>query len=256
MVSTVQTAPSSAGALRRPRRLRRPRGPDSRALFGAFILVTTTGASLAFWSATFDTQAVLVAARDVPAGARLTAADVAVAHVRLGDAVYRTVIPASEHSDAIGRQLSQALVAHQLLARAHVTAPGPTTLGPHQLAMTIPVSADSAAGGRLRPGDAVRVLATFVSLAAGPVESESHTAVVLPRATVYDVGYEERTAAVTTAAGGAMVNAGSGGDGRERAERAARITSVTLVVTQDQALDLARARWNGELDVVLLPPGS
>ena len=50
-----------------------------------------------------------------------------------------------------------------------------------------------------------------------------------------------------------VINPATSLDGERPAARGP-ISSVTLIVTQEQALQLARARWNGELDVALLAP--
>jgi Flp pilus assembly protein CpaB len=105
------------------------------------------------------------------------------------------------------------------------------------MALTIQVSSNTAAGGRVRPGDAVQVLATT-----NKGRPESKTTVVLPRITVYDVGKDER---------GAVINTGGSGDVDR--DDAAAISSLTLIVSQEQALQLTVAKWNGDLDVALLP---
>ena len=140
------------------RALREPRRIDWRQAIGALIMLGATAGGVAFWSATSDTRTVVVAARDLPVGAQLTPADLSVAKVRIDDAMYMAAVPGDEKERLVGRQLGQAVFANQLLARAQVTARAP--LGPDQMAHTIPVSAESAVGGRIRPGDAVRVLVT------------------------------------------------------------------------------------------------
>src|SRR5712692_1155189 len=61
------------------RALRQARRLDLRAVFGLFLLLVATGGSIAFWSASSDTRAVLVATRDLPAGATLKLMDLAIA---------------------------------------------------------------------------------------------------------------------------------------------------------------------------------
>jgi Flp pilus assembly protein CpaB len=219
---------------------REPRRFDWRVAIGGFLLLAAFGGSVAFWSATSDAREVLVAARDVPAGAQLTDGDLVTARVRVDDAMYRAAVPAGDRQLYIGRQLAQPLHAQQLVARAQLSAKPP--LEPQQLAHTVPVSAETAAGGRIQHGSSVRVLAT-----ADKGKAESRTYVVLPRVVVYDVGFDERTAVVNTAgAAGETADAGSRARGR--------IAWVTLAVDEAQAVALARARWNGELDLALLPP--
>jgi pilus assembly protein CpaB len=225
-----------ASAILTPTRaLRRPRRLDLRAVFGIFLMLVATGGSVLFWAASTDTRAVLVATRDLPAGATLGPADLAVARVRVDDAIYAATLPAEEQAAVVGRQLAEPVHAQQLLGRAELS--GRLPLGPGQLALTISVSADTAAGGRVRPGDAVQVLVTR-----DKGRPESRTAVVLPRVTVFDVGHDERATVINT----------GGPDGLDRAV-GGPVSSLTLVVSQEQALQLAAAKWNGDLDVALLP---
>src|SRR5262245_50848702 len=68
------------------RALRKPWRLDPRAVFGLFLMLVSVAGSVAFWTASTDTRAVLVVKRDRPAGATLNSADVAVANVRVDDA--------------------------------------------------------------------------------------------------------------------------------------------------------------------------
>lgn len=226
----------AAGSLSPARALREPRRFDTRALFGGFLLLVAMGGSITFWSATSDTRSVLVATRDLPAGERLMAADLAVARVRVDEDMYRAAVPASEQSVVVGRQLAEPVHAQQMIVRAQLSGRPPLDQG--QLALTIPVSAQTAVGGRLRQGDSVQVLLTV-----DKGKPEARTSVVIPWATVYEVGHGERLAAVNTAGG-------------EPSGRAAQgpISWVTLLVTPEQSVQLAQAKWAGEVDLALLPP--
>ncbi len=227
--------------------LREPRRIDWRAALGILVTLSATGGSLLFWSTTSDTRSVLVATRDLPPGAVLSISDVAAARVRMEDALYRAAIPLADQGQVVGKQLAEPVHAQQVLVRPQFAAMSLLTV--EQGAMTIPVTAETAAGGRLQPGDSVQVL---VTVAKG--KPESRTIVVLPRVTVYDVGYDGRVAVVNASAASAS-SADAAGTASSRATRGA-LTSVTLAVTQDQALQLAQARWNGDLDVILLPPAA
>ena len=227
MVSTTLTPKR---ALRRPRRL------DARALFGLFLMLVSVGGSVAFWTASTDTRAVLVATRDLPAGATLASSDLAVASVRVDDGIFAASVPADEQIEVVGRQVAEPVHAQQLLARAQLSRR--PLLNPGQMVLTIPVSAATAAGGLIRPGDAVQVMATT-----NKGRPESRTTVVLPRVTVYDVGHDQRTT---------VINTGSSDDADRSA--AGSVSVLTLIVSQEQALQLAVARWNSDLDVALLPP--
>ncbi|MCC6498162.1 MAG: Flp pilus assembly protein CpaB [Propionibacteriaceae bacterium] len=219
-----------------PRRaLRKPWRLDPRALFGLFLMLVSVGGSVVFWTTSTDTRAVLVATRDRPAGATLGLSDVVVTNVRVDDAIFAAAISAEEQATVVGRQLAEPLHAQQLLARAQLS--GRPPLGPGQMALTIQVSPDTAAGGAIRPGDSVQVLVTT-----NKGRPESRTSVVLPRITVYDVGLDDQTTVINT----------GGSDDADRDDRGS-ISSLTLIVSQEQALQLTVAKWNGDLDVALLP---
>ena len=224
-----------ATALTPERAIRQPRRVDGRVLVGLFLMLATTAGAILFWQSLNDTRAVVVATRDLPAGATLAASDLAVARLRADDAVYAAAIPADGLSGLVGRQLAEPVHAQQLLVGAQVaTKP---RLGPDQLVLTIPASPTTAAGGRVRPGDDVVVIGSFEK-----GKATSRTEVVIPRATVYDVG-EDRPLTV--------VNTG-GADASTRA--AGSIGWISLVVNQEQAIKLGEARYNADLSIGLLPP--
>lgn len=219
-------------AIATARPTRRPRHLDLRAVLGFFLLLVAVGGSITFWSSSSTTTAVVVATRDLPAGATISAGDLAVARVRVDGIMYQAAVPAGALDAVIGKQLAAPVYAHQLLVQAQISSRLP--IGPQQMALTIPVSADTAAGGRIRPGDSVEVLLTT-----GRGTPVVRTAVVLPRVPVYDIGYG---AGPTVISSGAAANSTQG-----------PISWVTLVVTQRQAVQLARAKWAGAIDVALLP---
>ncbi len=212
--------------------LRRPRHIDLRAVMGLFLLLVAIVGSLSFWSASSDTRPVLVAARDLPAGATLETSDLAIARVRVDDTIYQAAVPAAEIESIIGKALAEPIHAQQLLVRAEISNQPP--LGPDQMALTIGISPESAVGGQLRPGDTVQVLLTT-----DKGTPAVHTTVVLPRATIYDIGYDQETVVVNT----------------RRSDRGS-ISWLTLIVTPEQAVQLGQAKWAGELDVALLSPES
>jgi len=227
-IGTVVAA-GPARALRRPRRL------DVRALVGVLVTLVAFAGSLAYWTGSTSARTVVIATRDLSVGATLAPSDLAVAQAHLDDPVYNAAVPGESLDSLLGRELTEPVHAQQLLARAQVS--GRSLLAADQMALTVPARPDTAAGGRMQPGDAVRVLATTVDKTAG----EAHTRVVLERATVFDVGREQSSTSL-----------GSAGAAAERSSRGA-IATVTLAVTADQARELAEARRGGELDIALLP---
>ena len=226
-MAAAPTALTPSRALRRPRRL------DLRGLLGVLLLLAATGGSIGVWSNLSDSRGVVVATRDLPAGATLGAGDLAVTRVRVEDAVYGAAVPAAELPGLVGRQLAEPAHARQLLTRAQVSSRPP--LAPDRMALTVPVGPTAAVGGRLRPGDRVRV-----HLTTEKGKPEAHTTVVLERVAVYDVGFDERAGAVAGGAGPAAAPRGP-------------ISWATLLVTPEEGRQLTQARWAGELDLALLP---
>lgn len=224
-------------ALSPARAIRAPGRIDLRLVLGVFLAVAAMAGSFGFWVVTSESRAVLVATRDLPAGAALRASDLAIARVRVDDSIYQAALPADAIDDVVGKQLAKPALAHQLLVRGQLSSRAALEAG--QLAMTVPIRPDTAVGGRMQPGDTVRVLLTT-----NKGKPDSKTSVVLTRATVYEVGREERVTVVST----------SGASGGERPAAQGPASWLTLIVTPEQAVALAEARWNGELDVVLLPP--
>lgn len=219
------------------RALRKPRRADPRAVVGIFVTLAALAASVAFWVSSSDTRAVVIATHDLPAGAILSNADLSITYIRADDAVYTAAVPSETLDAVVGRQLGEPIHAQQVLARAQLA--DQFGLGADQVAITIPAHPDSAVDGRLKPGDWVQVLETVTD----KDRNEAHAHQVLQRVQVFEVGrdtsLESSVVTSTDLSGGAR----------------GPITSVTLAVTPDQALQLAEARRTGELDILLLPPG-
>jgi Flp pilus assembly protein CpaB len=232
----MAATPTAPLTLTPSRALRRPPRLDLRGLVGVLLLFVATGGSIGVWSALSDSRGVVVATRDLPAGAALGAGDLAVAQVRVDDAMYRAAVPAGDLPGLVGRQLAEPAHARQLLTPAQVSARPP--LAPDRMAVAVPVGPTSAAGGRLRPGDRVRV-----HLTTEKGTPAAHTTVVLEQAVVYDVGSDERAGPVAVAGGGDAPATGPAGP----------ISWASLLVTPEEGRLLTQARWAGELDLALLP---
>src|SRR5918911_1061687 len=97
------------------RALRRPRRADPRALIGIFITLAALAGSVAFWVGASDARPVVIATRDLPAGATLHSSDLAVAYVHMEDRLYEAALPADMLDGLVGRQLGEPVHAQQLL---------------------------------------------------------------------------------------------------------------------------------------------
>ena len=226
-MAVISTSPTRA--LRRPLRL------DVRALVGVLLMLVAIGGSIAVWTSEQDTRGILVVARDLPAGATLTADDLTISRARLDDTVYQAALPAAALNSVLGRQLAEPAHANQVLARAQIS--GKPTLAPDQLVVAIPVTPANSAGGRIRAGDAVQVLSTST-------RGDLSTRVLIPRAIVYDAGSEDEPTTSSASSRAPLDVAG------------AAPAWITLIVDQQQAVQLTQARRSGELDVALLPPAT
>src|SRR5689334_16868369 len=98
LASVISSTSPGAAVLSPARALRQPWRLDMRAVFGILLLLIAMGGSLAAWTLISDTRAVLVATRDLPAGATLGLGDLAVARVRVDEGLYQAAIPADEQS--------------------------------------------------------------------------------------------------------------------------------------------------------------
>lgn len=216
------------------RALRQPRRIDARAIFGLFLMLAALAGSIAFWTTSSDTQAVLIATRDLPAGATLRETDLTVAHVRLSPELYQSAIPEDELPALAGKQLAAPVYANQVLARKQIsTRP---VLASNQMVLALAVNPETALGGKLHAGDAVQILVTT-----NKGKPDEQTRVVLPRVTVYDVGYDDRVTAIVSDSSATTPPSGD-------------IKWVSLIVTGEQGLRLTAAKWSGDVDVALLPP--
>jgi Flp pilus assembly protein CpaB len=213
------------------------RQPNIRVVVG--VALSLAGVALVLWlyrSSQPHTLAVLRAVHDLPAGSLVRAEDVIPVSEPVSDAVAATLVPATERDALIGRPIGQPLNQGELVTRGRVIAPiRRIPLG--QRVLTIPVAPETAAGGQIQVGDEVQILVTINK--ARPEQAQTFT--VVDRATVYAVGLREVSSPAF-----AVADQGAGGGGK--------LAWLALLADASQAQGLAKARWTGDLDVVLLPP--
>jgi Flp pilus assembly protein CpaB len=129
---------------------------------GVLLVLVALVGYLAVYSQTTRRTSVLVAARSLPAGSVLRAADLRSTGLAGDRAVIGALLPSRELALALGRRLATPVPAGMPLARSVLAAPTPV---PSAFTVVVPVL--HALGGALHPGDRVSVLATFQAAAGG-----------------------------------------------------------------------------------------
>lgn len=215
-------------------RLAQPaRRVDVRVLAGLVLLLVTLAGGYLFWQSRDETQTVLVYARDVPAGAAIRSEDLATVSFVVPSALSSVVVPASARDRLVGRVAAEKLHAGGLVQEAALT--GRPAVPPGGGVVALPVSATSAAGGRIGIGDHVRVIATW-----NRTRDDAKTQTILADAVVEDVGRAPTSELGAAAAGGA-------GNGP--------IAFVSVVVNDPTEMEqVVAAKENAALDLVWLAP--
>lgn len=189
------------------------------------------------------THGVVVSVRDLPTGARLRRADLAIAQAQLADAQAQVFVSADALDGIDGQELLAPVAAQQFLARAQLTNAHRPTLQPGFVRITVPVRPDTAVGGALRTGDVVTVLATT-----DKGKPTAQTRPVLDRVVVDQVGQADTLATTSPSA------VAADGGGPSLPLRASRpVAWVTLLVPEDRASGLALARWTGDIELIQIP---
>ncbi len=169
-------SPAAPGPVPRQRR---------RSVLALGVVLAGLGALAGAWAfGSFSHRAdVLAAVRDIPAGTRVTAADLVPVPVSAGSGI--KVIPARQESQAVGEIAAVSLRAGTLLVPADLTAT--TVPGPGQQLVPVALRASQLPASGLAPGDEVLVVAT--PGAAGQAASGSGQAALAQDvpATVYQV---------------------------------------------------------------------
>lgn len=200
---------------------------DGRMLLGVALVAVSIIGGLLLWGSASDTTAVVVANKDMPQGHVIEASDLSTTELRAEGGLSSLLIPQAEVDSLVGRTLGTRVVAGEPVIRPDLSS-GPV-IGPGEVAITIPVNADSVYPG-LRPGDAVTVLGT-----AGGSQADGPTVTVLERALVYDVSAERSPTSI-------------GSDGQSTRG----LTNVTLVVPSGVAETVAHAAVSWTVTLALL----
>jgi len=206
------TVPQAAARLRRV---------DLRVVVGLAVLLVGVAGTLGVVQRAGERTAVLVVARDVPAGQVIGEGDVRAAELGLAPGV--ATLGVGERGRVVGQVATVPLAAGQILSPSFVADRLPLAAG--QALMSVAVAPEHAAAGALQPGDRVAVVAS-----GRPGQPEVRAQVLLSPVQVLSVAsaaYEKR---------------------------AGRKLLVGLAVRPEQAAVLAQAAA-GTVDLVLLPRG-
>lgn len=151
---------------------------NRRVLLGVVLLLVATLSAAFLLRAANHTAAVYVATRDVPAGARVVAADVRVVDAGLPASERRAYLAPAPHS-TLGRMTVVSIAAGEFIARADLRPAGAS----RSVALVdLPATATAAVQGALVPGDHVEVLATVTN-----AQGATSTSVLLPDAEIRSI---------------------------------------------------------------------
>jgi Flp pilus assembly protein CpaB len=178
-----------------------------------------------------ETQSVLQATRDLPAGTVVQASDIAAVHVRVPDNMARTAYTASALDQLVGHRMAVHVAAGEMLTAAQF-ATQHVSVAPGRVQLTIPVDSFTASAGALGPGDTVVVYAS-----ARQVTSMDTARALVPAARVVAVGRSDQS--------GAGASGAAGG----------RVLWVTLDLDQTEAATVEGASHSAYVDLALLATG-
>jgi Flp pilus assembly protein CpaB len=205
---------AALGRLGAGRRLR----VDTRLLVGLALVLVAVFGGLRLAAAADDTVPVVAAARDLPANHVLRASDLRVTRIRASDALLDRLVRGDDLAALADRVLLYPVPADGLVAETGVVA-APS----RGRDITVPVTPEHALGGRIQPGDRVDVLGSFD-----------------------EAGRPARTLTVASGAEVVELVRAEGLFGQREGE----LSALTLSVAPDDAVPLAFAIRNAELDIV------
>jgi Flp pilus assembly protein CpaB len=204
-----------------PRAHSRLRRIDLRVAVGLLLMLVAVVGGAGLIKSAQARIPVLIAAGSLEPGEVITAADLRVAEMSLAGGVAH--LPAAMESSLVGRVATEPWWEGKLLGPGSVADAPPLPAG--SVAMSLMLKPDRAAGGGLRAGDHVAVIASQA-----PGREEARTTILLPSVAVLSVSQ-----APAEEGGGVL---------------------VTLRLRLEEARLVAQARTSGEIDLVLLSRAS
>lgn len=201
-----------------PRSAARLRRIDLRVAVGVLLMLLAVVGAMAIVSKARNRVPVLVAANSVEQGDVIEAADLRIESISASGGV--TYLPEDRRTAVVGKVAAERLWPGKLLSSASVSDSADLPAG--YVAMSLALETERAAGGELRSGDRVAVIASPSS-----DRPESTTTILFTSIPVLAVREAD------TAEGGGVI--------------------VTLRMRLEEARSLAQARAQGSVDLVLLP---
>lgn len=209
----------SAQAL--PRAIARTRRIDMRVVVGLLLFVVGILATSGLIRQAQERTPVLVATQALQPGHTVEVGDLRVAEVGLSPGV--ASLSASELDAVVGRVVTAPVEAGQVMTPGAMSSGPPLAAG--EVAISVGVAPQHAAGGSLQAGDRVTLLATE-----DPDRPTARTSELLSDVEVITVQQEQGPAADP-------------------------LLTVTLAIASDDAAAVAQAANSGVLDLALLPAG-
>ena len=156
-----------------------PKGRRRPGLIVAGVALSMLGALVAVWLVTSagDRADVVMVARDVPYGATVSAADLAVTAVAVDPSV--GTVPAGDAAALVGQVATADLTAGSLLAPGQVSAAGPP--GDGEVLVPLPVGLERLPASGVGAGDRVLVVDTPTAAADPPTQDPSWFEVTVVR---------------------------------------------------------------------------
>lgn len=205
------------------------------------VLVVLVGGLIAFGGASVLTKhsRVLAVANDVPMGARITSADLAVASVTKDPHI--SPIPAGEESQIVGMVAQVALVKGELLTRMQVGASSGFTAG--QMLVALPLKQGQFPARGLTAGQKVLIVATPGTNGSARTSDSGSTT----------------NGSSSGASGGSGASPAAGIDATVAEvgamNQATQVSVVDVRVSSSDGVNVAQLASTGNLAVILLPAG-
>jgi Flp pilus assembly protein CpaB len=227
-----------ASPLSPPRAFRATPRVNARVLVGLGLAVLSVLALVVGLSVVLpDTQTVLQATRDLPAGTVIGVDDVTPVKVHVPENMARAAIASGDLEQLVGRRIAASVSAGEMFTRTHLASQSHAA-APGRVYVTIPIESYAASGGMIGPGDSVTVFAS-----SRQSSSLQNAVILVDEATVVAVGRQDQASSIRSG------NAASPGTASSN-----RAFWITLDLDRTQASAVTGAARSAFVDVGLVSP--